>query len=70
LAGAGGAEALSLEIPAGAEIELHEHGPHVRLTGLLAPVQVGRQYPLELTFEHSGVLLATLNVDFPALRFR
>ena len=40
LAGANAGDALSFDIPEGAEIELHELGRHLRLTGLLAPVQV------------------------------
>lgn len=70
LAGAPADAPLALEIPAGGLLELHEEGPHLLLTGLHGPVQVGRQYPLQLTFEKGGVLFATLNVDFPPMRFR
>ena len=62
--------AVDLAIPKGSQLELHEQGPHLRLTGLLQPLQVGRDYPLTLHFQKSGVLLARLSVDVPALRFR
>lgn len=70
LAGAAPGTALDLLIPQDSVIELSEAGEHVLLTGLKAPLQVGRAYPLELTFAESGVVLAQLTVDFTAMRFR
>jgi copper(I)-binding protein len=61
---------LDLAIPQGSELDLTEAGLHVRLTGLKAPLQVGRTYPLDLYFAESGVVLAQLTVDFTAMRFR
>lgn len=69
----GGPEAgrpVDVPIAKGSEVELTEGGLHVRLTGLKHPLQVGREYPLTLEFERSGVVLARLSVDFPAMRFR
>jgi copper(I)-binding protein len=64
--GAGGA--VSFLIPAGRETLLSDDGTHIRLLGLKQPLFVGRSYPLELAFEKSGTVLATLNVDFLGLR--
>ena len=50
----------------GRDWALTEEGTHVLLTGLRHPLAVGREYPLQLTFEKSGVVLAQLSVDFPA----
>lgn len=61
---------VDFEIPAGEETWLHERGTWLRLTGLRHPLPVGRAYPLQLDFEHGGTVLATLTVDYPALRFR
>lgn len=61
---------VDFEIPAGEETWLHEHGTWLRLTGLRHPLHVGRTYPLQLDFAHGGTALATLTVDYPALRFR
>lgn len=60
---------LDLPIAQGSELELSEQGLHIRLTGLTAPLQVGRTYPLELTFAEGGVVLAELSVDFTTMRF-
>jgi copper(I)-binding protein len=68
-AGAAPGTPLDLAIPRGSVVELGHGGPPLRLTGLLVPLQVGRAYPLELHFAESGVVLAQLTVDFPALRF-
>jgi len=60
---------LFLPIPAGRETILSDDGVHVRLTGLLHPLLIARQYPLKLQFQKGGQVLANLNVDFlrPAL---
>lgn len=63
----GGAErgvALDLAIPAGTEIDMHEQGLHLRLTGLRMPLQTGREYSLDLLFERSGTVMTTLSVDY------
>jgi copper(I)-binding protein len=60
--------AVSFLIPAGRETLLSDEGTHIRLLGLKQPLFVGRSYPLELAFEKSGTVLATLNVDFLGLR--
>jgi len=59
---AGGA--VDLAIPAGRETVLSEAGTHIRLVGLKFPLEVARTYPLQLVFEHGGVIEATLNVDY------
>jgi copper(I)-binding protein len=43
---------------------LSEQGPHLRLLGLVAPLETARSYPLQLHFEHGGVVDALLNVDY------
>ena len=55
---------VDFPIPAGQESLLSEAGTFVRLVGLAAPLQVGRSYPLTLVFERSGVIEASLNVDY------
>ena len=69
----GGSEAgmrVDVPIPQGSLLELTDSGLHVRLTGLRHALQVGREYPLTLGFERSGLVLARLSVDFTAMRFR
>ena len=69
---AGGAEMAGTErgqpvdvpIAAGSQLELHEAGVHLRLTQLSFPLQVGREYPLTLSFARSGLVLARMSVDF------
>jgi hypothetical protein len=61
---------LELPIPAGRPTVFSDDGPHIRLTGLNFPLQVGRAYPLTLHFRESGVVLTQLSVDFlRTLRF-
>ncbi len=43
---------------------LSEQGPHLRLLGLAVPLETARSYPLQLHFEHGGVVDALLNVDY------
>ena len=57
---------VDFPIPAGRESALAEDGAYVLLTGLRHPLGLGREYPLQLTFERSGIALAQLSVDFPA----
>ena len=68
----GPAEGARVDVPiaAGSQLELHDAGVHLRLTGLTATLQVGREYPLTLEFERSGLVLARLSVDYTPLRFR
>ncbi|KQP43111.1 copper chaperone PCu(A)C [Pseudorhodoferax sp. Leaf274] len=54
---------VDFAIPEGAETHLSEHGSFLRLVGLKFPLEVARTYPMVLTFEHGGVVQATLNVD-------
>jgi periplasmic copper chaperone A len=62
--------AVDVPIEVGSTVELDDSATHLRLTGLKHPLQTGREYPLTLTFERSGLLLARLSVDFTAMRFR
>ncbi len=67
---ASGPQRIDLPLLAGSTLEMHEDGLHLRLTGLRHGLQAGREYPLTLEFERSGLLLARLSVDFTAMRFR
>lgn len=64
LAGARRGAPLDLAIPAGSDLDLHEHGLHLRLMPLRLALHAGRSYPLRLTFARSGVVDAILSVDF------
>ena len=64
LGGHGVGTKLNLAIPQGRETQLTEHGTHIRLTGLLMPLDVGRSYPMRLLFLNAGVLRADLSVDY------
>ena len=55
---------VNLPIPVGRETVLGESGTVLRLVGLKLPLEVARTYPLQLVFEHGGVIEATLNVDY------
>ena len=68
--GEGADPKIDFAIPAGQESALTEAGIHVRLVGLQQPLEIGRSYPLTLTFEKGGVVSATLNVDYPSFRFK
>jgi copper(I)-binding protein len=66
----GGPQAASMvdfAIPAGRTTVLGEDGTHVLLTGLRFPFQVGRVFPLLVTFEKGGIAMASLHVDYPAV---
>ena len=65
LSGAQRGAPLDLAIPAGSDLEMHEHGLHLRLAPLRLALHAGRSYPLRLTFARSGVVDAILSVDFP-----
>lgn len=70
IAGALARPTVDFEIPEGEETWLHERGTWLRLTGLRAPLSLGRAYALQLDFQHGGTVLAQLTVDYPSLRFR
>jgi copper(I)-binding protein len=55
---------VNVLIPEGHETVLSEEGTHIRLLGLKHPLFIGRSYPLQLSFEKSGTVNATLNVDY------
>lgn len=64
LPGAPSGRPLALAIPAGSQIEMHEQGIHLQLAPLRLALEAGRTYPLQLTFARSGVVRATLSVDY------
>lgn len=64
IAGPGAEPGVNLLIPNGRETLLSEGGLHLRLTGLQLPLEIGRSYPLKLTFERGGVVNATLSIDY------
>lgn len=64
LVGAARGAPLNLALPAGSDLEMHEHGLHLRLAPLRITLHAGRSYPLRLTFARSGVLDTILSVDF------
>ncbi|MDP4300001.1 copper chaperone PCu(A)C [Leptothrix discophora] len=65
----GEARALAFEIPEGQVSVLDERGSHrLRLLGLRHPLEIARTYPMRLVFEQGGMVLATLNVDYPRFR--
>jgi periplasmic copper chaperone A len=64
IVGPGARPGVDLLIPAGSEIQMSEHGLHLRLLGLRHPLEIARSYPLVLHFEKAGAVSATLNVDY------
>ena len=64
MGGRAASDRVDFEIPPGVETHLAEEETFVTLTDLKFPLQVGRAYPLMVEFEHSGVVLASLTVDF------
>jgi hypothetical protein len=63
----GGAQAgrpLDLVLEPGQRLDLTEEGLHLQLTGLTGPLHAGRQYRLELLFEHAGPVATAMSVDF------
>jgi copper(I)-binding protein len=65
LVGATRGAPLNLALPAGSDLEMHEHGLHLQLAPLRITLHAGRSYPLRLTFARSGVVDTVLSVDFP-----
>ncbi len=64
LGGAQASRTLDLLIPQGRDTELTEAGTFIRLTGLRFALEVAKEYPLTLTFEKSGVVLADFDVKY------
>ena len=67
LVGADASPRLDLAIPVDRTTVLGEGGPHLRLTGLTRPLQVGRSYPMQLLFERGGPIAAAISVYFERL---
>ena len=55
-------ELTSVEVPAHARLAFAPNGLHLMLLGLGAPLDAGERVPLELRFEHAGVVRAELVV--------
>jgi len=55
---------MRLDIPAKTETHLTEAGTFIQLTGLKQALQLGRSYPMRLTFEKSGAIDVQLTVDY------
>lgn len=68
IGGKGAQPVVDLPIGVGQEIVLDERGTYVQLIGLKHPLLPGRQYPLVLGFEKSGVFNATVTVDYERFR--
>ncbi len=52
-----------LAIPAGGTLELLPGGYHIMLTGLKAPLALGKMVPLTLRFAHAGTITVQLKVE-------
>jgi hypothetical protein len=59
---------VDLPIAAGSEIQMTEHGTHLRLLRLTQPLEIARSYALVLHFEKAGAVSTTLNVDYARFR--
>jgi len=68
MGGLGARADVNFAIPEGRESALAASGTYLRLVRLRQPLEVGRSYPLKLTFEGGDVVAATLNIDY--MRFR
>jgi hypothetical protein len=64
MGGVGAGPTVDFPVETGGRFVLDESGTFVRLRGLRHPLSVGREYPLRLIFEKSGIVLAELSVDF------
>ena len=58
---------VSVAIREGQTTVLGESGPHLRLVGLKTALEVGRSYPMTLSFQKAGSVKATLSVDYERL---
>jgi copper(I)-binding protein len=56
-----------LAFPAGTTITLKPRGYHLLMTGLKAPLVVGKKVPVTLTFEKAGTRAIELVVEAPGL---
>jgi copper(I)-binding protein len=68
MGGIGARPGVDFLIPQGRESALSVAGTHLRLVRLKHPLEVGRQYPLQLLFEHGGVVPASFEVDYERFR--
>jgi copper(I)-binding protein len=64
MGGAGARRDVSFVIPEGRTSVFSELGTYLRLLRLRHPLEVGRTYPLNLTFEKGGLVIASFDVDF------
>lgn len=55
---------IDLPIGVGQQVVLDQNGIHIQLVGLKHPLLTGRQYPLVLGFEKSGVFNTYVTVDY------
>lgn len=53
----------SLEIAAGATVEMKPGSYHIMLLGLKAPLVAGQTIPLTLTFAHAGAVQTTATIE-------
>ena len=52
----------AIDLPAGATVELKPGTAYLELTGLKAPLQWGRSYPMTLQFEKSGPIQVMVSI--------
>ena len=53
----------SVDVLPGGRLELKPNGYHLMLLDLKQPLKVGDRFPLTLTFEHAGTVLASVSVE-------
>lgn len=53
----------SVEVRPGGRLELKPNGYHLMLLDLKQPLKAGEKFPLLLTFEHAGTVLASVWVE-------
>jgi copper(I)-binding protein len=68
IGGKGARPVVDLPIAVGQEMVLDEGGTYIQLIGLKHPLLPGREYPLVLGFEKSGMFEATVSVDYERFR--
>ena len=56
----------SVEIAAGATVNIEPEGLHFMLVGLKQPLVAGSEFPLELSFEKAGAVTVQVKVEPPA----
>ena len=57
-----------LSIPAGEPVALEPGGKHIMLTGLGAPLEAGKELPLELSFAKAGTRKISVKIVAPGSR--